>query len=81
MYSFHSCLKTQGYFFNLVSPIQKGKLVIVFLADRIMFVNTLLLCVAAIQGQSAAQEAKDKGLAGQILCKASSKIAFRTTAE
>lgn len=46
-----------------------------------MFVNIVTLCVAAIQRQSVAQEAKDKGLAGQILCEASSKIDFRTTAE
>lgn len=44
-----------------------------------MFVNILPVCVAAIQQQGDAQEAKDKGLAGQILCKASSKIDFRTT--
>lgn len=59
----------------------KTKLVIVFLTFGAMFVNILPLCVAAIQRQSAALEAKDKGLAGQILCEASSKIDFRTTAQ
>lgn len=60
-----------------VTTSKKGKAVIVF---GIMFVNIFAsLCCAAIQRLSVAQEAVDKGLAGQILCEASSEIDLRTT--
>lgn len=67
------------FFIILVSQSPKRKMAIALLTSGIMFVNIWPVCVVAIQRQSVAREAKDKELAGQILCEASSKIDFRTT--
>lgn len=68
------------FFYILASQSPKRQLAIVLLTAGMMSVNILPACVAAKRRQSFAREAKDKGLAGQILCEASSKIDFRTAA-